>query len=196
MEPARDENALSLAATPDDDALLLAAADDPEAFAQFYRRHVGGVIAYFRRRTGDAELAADLTAETFAAALAGRRRFAPERGAAAAWLYGIARRQLVTLQRRGHVERRARRRMGMARIELTDEMLERVESIADAERARVDVALAALPGDQRDAVRARVLDDRDYDEIAAAHRVSEPTARQRVSRGLAALRTRMRSQEP
>jgi RNA polymerase sigma-70 factor (ECF subfamily) len=70
----------------DDDALLLAAADDPDAFAQFYRRHVGGVIAYFRRRTGDAELAADLTAETFAAALAGRRRFAPARGPAAGWL--------------------------------------------------------------------------------------------------------------
>src|SRR5512132_2945966 len=180
----------------DDDALLVAAGDDPEAFAAFYRAHVRGIIAYFRRRVGDAELAADLTAETFAAALAGRRRFAPERGPAAAWLYGIARRQLVTFQRRGHVERRARRRVGMARIELTDEMLERVESIADAERARVDVALAALPDDQRNAVRARVLDDRDYDEIAAAHRVSEPTARQRVSRGLAALRTRMRSLEP
>jgi RNA polymerase sigma factor (sigma-70 family) len=180
----------------DDDALLVAAADDPDAFARFYRRHVGGVIAYFRRGTGDAELAADLTAETFAAALAGRRRFAPERGPAAAWLYGIARRQLVTLHRRGHVERRARRRMGMARIELTDEMLERVEAIADAERARVEVALAALPDDQRAAVRARVLDGQEYDEIAAAHDVSEPTARQRVSRGLAALRTRLRSQEP
>ena len=119
----------------DDDALLVAAADDPEAFAQFYRLHVRGVIAYFRRRVGNAELAADLTAETFAAALAGRRRFAPERGPAAAWLYGIARRQLVTFQRRGHVERRARRRLGMARIELTDEMLERVEAVADAELA-------------------------------------------------------------
>jgi RNA polymerase sigma factor (sigma-70 family) len=129
----------------DDDALLVAAGDDPEAFAAFYRAHVRGVIAYFRRRVGDAELAADLTAETFAAALAGRRRFAPERGPAAAWLYGIARRQLVTFQRRGHVERRARRRMGMARIELTDEMLERVEAVADAELAQVDVALAALP---------------------------------------------------
>jgi RNA polymerase sigma-70 factor (ECF subfamily) len=180
----------------DDDALLVAAADDPEAFAQFYRAHVRGVIAYFRRRVGSAEAAADLTAETFAAALAGRRRFAPDRGPAAAWLYGIARRQLVTFQRRGHVERRARRRMGMARIELTDEMLERVEAIADAELAQVDVALAALPEDQSVAVRARVLEDRGYDEIAAAERVSEPAARQRVSRGLAALRARLRSQEP
>ena len=180
----------------DDDALLVAAADDPEAFAQFYRRHVRGVLAYFRRRAPDAETAADLTAETFAAALAGRRRFAPERGPAAAWLYGIARRQLVTFQRRGHVERRARRRLGMARIELTDEMLERVEAVADAELAQVDVALAALPDDQRAAVHARIVEDHDYDEIAAAQAISEPAARQRVSRGLAALRAHMTRQEP
>ncbi len=180
----------------DDDALLLAAADDPEAFARFYRAHVRGVIAYFRRRVGDAELAADPTAETFAAALEGRRRFAPERGPAAGWLYGIARRQLVTLHRRGRVERGARRRLGMARIELTDDMLERVEAVADAELAQVDVALAALPEDQRAAVHARIVEDRDHDEIAAAQQVSEPAARQRVSRGLAALRARMRSQEP
>jgi RNA polymerase sigma factor (sigma-70 family) len=179
----------------DDDALLVSAADDPEAFAQFYRLHVRGVIAYFRRRVGSAELAADLTAETFAAALAGRRRFAPDRGPAAAWLYGIARRQLVTYQRRGHVERRARRKLGMARIELTDEMLERVEAIADAELAHVDVALAALPDDQRAAVHARIVEDHAYEEIAAAQSISEPAARQRVSRGLAALRARMRSQE-
>ena len=41
----------------DDDALLVAAVDDPEAFAQFYRHHVRGVLAYFRRRVADAELA-------------------------------------------------------------------------------------------------------------------------------------------
>jgi RNA polymerase sigma factor (sigma-70 family) len=178
-----------------DDDLLAASRAEPAAFAVLYRRHVTPLLAYFVRRTRNAELAADLTAETFAAALDGRRRYAPERGPAAAWLYGIARRQLVTFQRRGHVERRARRKMGMDRIELTDEMLERVEAVADAELAEVDVALAALPEDQRAAVRARVVEDHDYEEIAAAQSISEPAARQRVSRGLAALRARMSSQE-
>jgi RNA polymerase sigma factor (sigma-70 family) len=177
----------------EDAALLRAAVDDPAAFARFYRRHVRGVIAFFHRRTGNAETAADLTAETFAAALEGCHRYAPERGAPAAWLYGIAHRQLATLQRHGGVERRARRRLGMARIELTDEMLERVEAIADAERVDVEVALAALPGVQRDAVRARVVDDRSYEEIAAEQRISTPAARQRVSRGLAALRAHLRN---
>jgi RNA polymerase sigma-70 factor (ECF subfamily) len=182
--------------TRDDAALLRAAVGDPAAFARFYRRHVRGVIAFFHRRTGDAETAADLTAETFAAALEGCHRYAPDRGAPAAWLYGIAHRQLATLQRSGGVERRARRRLGMARIDLTDEMLERVEAIADAERVDVAVAMRLLPGDQRDAVRARVLHDRSYAEIAAAQRISAPAARQRVSRGLAALRAHLKGIAP
>jgi RNA polymerase sigma-70 factor, ECF subfamily len=180
----------------DDDALLVAAADDPEAFAQFYRAHVRGLIAYFRRRVGSAELAADL-----------RPRPSPPRwrGAGASRPSG-ARRPRGCTASRGASSRpsgaaatssaRARRRLGMARIELTDEMLERVEALADAELARVDVALAALPDDQRAAVHARIVEDHDYDEIATAQQISEPAARQRVSRGLAALRAHMTRQEP
>ena len=177
----------------DEAALLRAAADDPAAFARFYRRHVHGVIAFFHRRTGDAETAADLTAETFAAALEGCHRYAPDRGAPAAWLYGIAHRQLAALQRHGPSS--AARAGGWAwrGSTLTDAMLERVEAIADAERVDVDVALGALPAGQRDAVRARVLDECSYEEIAAAQQISPLAARQRVSRGLAALRAHLRN---
>lgn len=73
-----------------DEALLLAAGDEPEAFALFYRRHVRALAAYFWRRSRDAEVTADLSAETFAAALDGCRRFDPECGPAIGWLYGIA----------------------------------------------------------------------------------------------------------
>lgn len=52
-----------------DEELLGRTADEPEAFGAFYRRHVGGVLAFFRRRTGDTQLALDLTGETFARAL-------------------------------------------------------------------------------------------------------------------------------
>ena len=64
-----------------DETLLAALDDEPEAFAEFYRRHVTALLGYFVRRTRDPELAADLCAETFAAALAGAHRFRPERGA-------------------------------------------------------------------------------------------------------------------
>src|SRR3954454_24202762 len=133
-----------------DEALLAVAGREPAAFAVFYRRPVRALLGYFLRRTRDPELAADLAAETFAAALDGCHRFRPERGPAIGWLYGIARRQLAHAQRRGAVEDLARPRLGMAPIGLDDAALEQVERLADA--AALHDALAALPPDQRDAV--------------------------------------------
>jgi RNA polymerase sigma-70 factor (ECF subfamily) len=179
-----------------DEALLAALDDEPEAFAIFYRRHVSALLAYFARRTRDPELAADLCAETFAAALAGAHRFRPERGPAVAWLYGIARRLLAHARRRGVVEDRARRRLGMAPLALTDEALERIDALAAAESSAtaLHAALDALPADQREALEARVIDERGYGEIALAARTSESVIRKRVSRGLAGLRERMRGE--
>lgn len=97
-----------------DEELLAAVDGEPEAFGVFYGRQVRPLLGYLVRRAGDAELAADLCAETFAAALDGLHRFDPKRGPAVAWLYGIARRSLSHAARRGVVEDRARRRLGMA----------------------------------------------------------------------------------
>ena len=87
------------------------------------------------RRTGDAELAADLAAETFAAALLGARRFKPERGEAVGWLYGIARHRLMRSIEQGRVEDRARRRLTLPRLELDDDLIERIEALGAEERA-------------------------------------------------------------
>jgi len=170
-----------------DDALL--ADCDAASFETFYRRHVTNVLACFSRRTRDPELAADLTAETFAAALAGRRRYRPEAGAASAWLFGIAMKKLADAQRRGYAEQRARRRLGMERLELDDADIAEIEALGASMRA--NALLEGLRTEQRHAIRAHVLDDRPYAEIAAQQRVSEAAVRKRVSRGLAAVRTRM-----
>ena len=182
----------------DEELLAATAAGDPAAFAVFYRRHAPQLIGFFAARTRDPETAADLAAETFAAALEGCARFRPDRGAAAAWLYGIAHHQLAQLARRGAVDLRARRRLGLPRIELTDEQLERVDALAAHQplAAVVAAGLAALPPDQRAAVEGFVVQERGYRELAAEHAVSEPVVRQRVSRGLAALRTRLQKEHP
>jgi RNA polymerase sigma factor (sigma-70 family) len=173
-----------------DEALLLAARRDADAFADFYRRHARPLAGFLVRRTGDAEAAADLLAETFAAALTGLDRFDPARGDAVGWLYGIARHQLARRARRGAVEDRARRRLGMERLDLGDADLRAIEACDDA-----TVALQSLPPDQREAVHARVVAEQDYAAIAAASRSTEPAVRQRVSRGLATLRKRLAREE-
>jgi DNA-directed RNA polymerase specialized sigma24 family protein len=79
-----------------------------DAFGQFYDRHVASVLAYFRRRTGDAELAMDLTAETFARALETRPARELASGESTGWLFTIAHNLLVDSYRRGQVDDRAR----------------------------------------------------------------------------------------
>jgi RNA polymerase sigma factor (sigma-70 family) len=172
-----------------DDAELLARSD-ADAFAEFYRRHARRLAGWLMRMTGDAEVAADLTAETFAEALVGRKRYDPERGAPATWLYGIAAHKLNDWRRRGNAEDRARLRLRMERIRLSD------EDVAEFERLGSEVSLVEmleeLPDDQREALRARLLEDRGYREIARVAGISEAAMRKRVSRGVAGLRGRLR----
>jgi RNA polymerase sigma factor (sigma-70 family) len=176
----------------DDDALIEAAKrGDGEAFAAFYRRHGDLVLAYLRRRVIEPELAFDLAAETFAAALVSLRRYEPGRGPAAGWLLGIAHNKLLESLRRGRVEAAARRRLRHEPIAVEDADLHAVEERAAAGRPALERLLAELPDDQRAAIRARVLDERDYEDIAAELRCSPQVVRQRVSRGLRTLRTRM-----
>jgi RNA polymerase sigma-70 factor (ECF subfamily) len=180
------------------DADLLAATEvDADAFGTFYRRHVKAVLGYLMARTGRPELAADLCAEVFASALEGASRYEPQRAPARAWLFAIASSRLVDSFRRGQVEDRARRRLGMPARVLTDRDLERVEELVDVSRGLSAESLVEdLPEDQRGAVLARIVDERPYGEIARELDVSEAVVRQRVSRGLAGLRARMGEQGP
>ena len=180
-----------------DEELLLASVEDADAFAAFYRRYVDAVLAYFVVRTRRPDVAADLTAETFAAALRGVTRYRRRREPAVAWLFAIARNKLADAARRGAVADRARRRLGMEPVPLTDANLERVETLADLAAggaAALTAALEALPAAQREAIVAHVLDERDYPEIACELRCSEAVVRKRVSRGLATLRARLEEQ--
>jgi RNA polymerase sigma-70 factor (ECF subfamily) len=52
-----------------------------------------------------------------------------------------------------------------------------------------------LPADQREALRLRVLDEREYAEIATELRCSEAVVRQRVSRATRTLRAQVEREE-
>lgn len=177
----------------DEELLRRHAAGDPDAFVAYYRRNLAAILAFFLRRTRDAELTADLTAEVFAAALLAAPRFQVGDTPARAWLYGIAAHKLSDSRRRGRVEDHARRRLSLEPLIVDDLDLQRVEELAsrgDA-GAALESAIAGLPGDQRAAVLARVVEERPYADIAAEMRCSEMLVRQRVSRGLRNLRSRI-----
>jgi DNA-directed RNA polymerase specialized sigma24 family protein len=92
-------------------------------------------------------------------------------------------------RRRGPSRPRRRRRTpasGHGRIEVTDEDLDAIDGHV---AVSIDAALDRLPVAQRDAVRRRVLLDEAYADIARQSGCSEQVARQRVRRGLQALRS-------
>jgi RNA polymerase sigma factor (sigma-70 family) len=162
-----------------------------EVFEIVYRRHHAVVLAFLARRVQQPELAADLLAETFASLLALVRD--PQRAVPpipVAWLLVTARNLLIDSHRRGTVDDRARRRLAMRRVVLDDRDLERVEEISAQTDLMRELALRLEP-DQLQALQARVLDEREYAEIAAQLKCSESVVRKRVSRALGVLRRAM-----
>jgi len=172
----------------DDDALLSAAAASGDAFAAFYDRRLPTVVAYFRRRVARPDQAFDLAAETFARVLGSVGSFDAERGPAMGWVLRIARNLLIDAERRRVIDDRARRSLGLSRVELAEEDIAEVERLGDVGTAEAMAALARLPAEQRAAVWARVVLEQNYDELATDLACSPSVARQRVSRGLRALR--------
>ena len=164
--------------------------ESADAFAAMYERESQMILTFVARRTADAEVALDITAETFAQAFKGRRSF---RGTTdreqRAWLITIARRQVGRYLRRGVVERRALEALGVTvPVAHVDDLraIEEAAQLADL-RAVLSDELHRLRRGQREALWLRVIEERSYREIADALGVSEQTARARVSRGLRSL---------
>jgi RNA polymerase sigma-70 factor (ECF subfamily) len=163
------------------------AREDPSRCADVYVEYHGQVLRFFARRTFDPETAFDLMAETFAELFAhidGFRGETEEQGRA--WMWTVARHQLYRWRERGIVERRSIERLGMPVATLGQVEYERIEDLADLQRVRpqLEQALDQLGSEQREALRLRVLEHREYDDIAQQCGASPQVIRARVSRGL------------
>jgi RNA polymerase sigma-70 factor (ECF subfamily) len=185
----RPARPIEAAAAATDAELLRAARRDADAFREFYDRYSERLFRFFERRTANQDTALELTAETFSRVWVMRERFEDQRnGSAAPWLFGIARNVLLMSVRRGEVERRTATRFGVL------EGIDR-EGAAAVPEARwsegADELLDTLPLAQRDALRLRIIDELEYDEVAEALGTTRLAARARVHRGLAALRGRL-----
>jgi RNA polymerase sigma-70 factor (ECF subfamily) len=158
-------------------------------FERLYRANVDGVTAYFARRTGDPQVVADLTADTFVAAITGFASFDPRKGTARAWVFGIAghvyaahcaaySHQQLKLERLG-----GRRDLDPDQV---DELLERI----DAERAARGLlsALARLPEQDRAVIDLVDIAGLQPKEAAAALGLTPGTVRMRLMRARARLR--------
>ena len=146
-------------------------------------REYGRVFAFFRRRTGDADRAADLTQEVFLGAARalrnGRAHVPPE-----ALLFQIAERRFIDYARR------QKRHAPAIPLDLAPEVAAPARYPISVARA-LRRALGRLPPESRQILVWKLIEGRSFREIGERAGASEPACRMRFRRGLAALRTEL-----
>jgi RNA polymerase sigma-70 factor, ECF subfamily len=83
--------------TRDVELLRRLKAGDEDAFLEFYHRHQGGLFRYAVHMSGSPQAAADVVQETFLTLIRQVAKYDKEKGAPAAFLFGIARNQVRKL---------------------------------------------------------------------------------------------------
>jgi RNA polymerase sigma-70 factor, ECF subfamily len=170
-----------------DAAVIESSWQEPERFAVLFDRHAPHIHRYLARRAGR-EVADDLVAETFLAAFAKRDRYDLGYADARPWLYGIAS-NLVGQHRRDEVRQYRIRQATAAEPEVPGHA-ERVAAdvTAQATRALLAEALAALPAGDRDVLLLIAWEQLTYEEVARALAIPVGTVRSRLHRARAKVR--------
>jgi RNA polymerase sigma-70 factor (ECF subfamily) len=160
-------------------------AGDGVDFEALYRTSRDDVYAYVAGLVRDRSAAEEVTAVAFERALRRRSSFAPERGSARGWLFGIARNAAYDeLRRRGRTE-------PVAEPEQRSAPAGDTTAETAVRRATIAAALATLDAEERELVRLKFDAGLVNAEIGAVLGISESNAGTRLCRVMARLREAM-----
>jgi RNA polymerase sigma-70 factor, ECF subfamily len=186
------------------------AAGDDDAFLEFYRRHQGGLYRYAVHMSGSPQSAADVVQETFLTLIRHASKFDEEKGAPAAFLFGIARNHLRKLHEKegryvplseelskglstggngdaGHPNWNGHSASGPGHAEFILDGLERAQ-IAVLLRE----AILTLPDHYREPVTLCDLEGKSYGEAAVLLECPIGTVRSRLNRARSILLDKLR----
>ncbi|MEK7406541.1 MAG: RNA polymerase sigma factor [Acidobacteriota bacterium] len=174
---------------PSDEELLRGVvAGDEESFTVLYRRRQAGIYRFALRMSGSEAAAEDVTQEVFLTLAREASRYDPARGPVTAYLFGIARKQVLRWVARTRLERAVdplpeQAEPGAGPLE----RLAREESIE-----WVRAAVLSLPPHYREVVALCDLDGMSYEEAAATLECAVGTVRSRLHRARGLLAEKLR----
>jgi RNA polymerase sigma-70 factor (ECF subfamily) len=172
----------------DDQLVRAAQAGCYQAFEQLVIRYYERMLSYLTHATSDPVVAADLTQETFLDAFRDLQRFACDRPFVA-WLYRIARNNLLSEWQRQHI----RRSLSLEQMWSHGRMEHLTLWTADAacqccERECIQQVFAMLSPSLREALVLEGLGGFSGQEVAQILGISHAAARQRIGRAKASFR--------
>jgi RNA polymerase sigma-70 factor (ECF subfamily) len=196
--------------TRDVELLRRLAVGDHDAFLEFYRRHQGGLYRYALHMSGNPQSAADVVQETFLTLIRHTGNYDEQKGAPAAFLFGIARNHLRKLHEKegryvslsdelgqglstgeggepGHFNGNGHSPPKAGQAEMILEGLERAQ-IAELLRE----AILTLPDHYREPVTLCDLEGKSYGEAAALLNCPVGTVRSRLNRARSILLDKLR----
>jgi RNA polymerase sigma-70 factor, ECF subfamily len=180
----------------DDELLALLRAGDEGAFLTLYHRRQGGIYRFALRMSGSETVAEDVTQEVFMTLAQGNGGYDSSRGSFPAYLYGVARNQVL---------RRLEKDRFLSQIEeeeggespTPESLMTLNDPLGDLTRkemiASVRQAVLALPAHYREVVVLCDLHEMSYAEASAALGCAVGTVRSRLSRGRALLVEKLRA---
>lgn len=168
---------MPLEALTDEELMLQVQRDDRASYQVLFDRHRASLYGYLLRRSGDAELAAEVFQDAWLKVYRGRHTFRSDQRFRT-WLFSVA-----TNAHRDAI-RRSGRRVETVALELDAP----VAPGHHAERLTLEAAIDALPDPLREAFLLGAVHGFDHREVAEQLGISPDNARARISRARAALR--------
>jgi RNA polymerase sigma-70 factor, ECF subfamily len=168
----------------EEEALVKRAQQDPQAFGVLYDRYADRIYTFVWRQTTDEALAKDVTATTFEKALRHVRRYRWQGNSFCAWLYRIARNEIVQHYRRQRFLAPLRSWL------LSDANVEKAVQNQERQDA-LQKALARLPAPDREVIVLRFFEELSSAEVAEILGCSTANVYVRLHRALGRLRREM-----
>ncbi|MDD5371136.1 MAG: RNA polymerase sigma factor [Anaerolineaceae bacterium] len=170
----------------DDEAELVRAAQNSLAgFQPLYQRWLARVYRYFYFRCGRLKDAEDLTSRVFLKVYEELPRY-QERGRFSAWLFTIARRQVIDFYRTQG------REVSLEELDPLDGAYDLLtQAIRSDEIQRLHRLVRNLPDEEQELIRLRFVAELSYREIGAVIGRREDAVRKSVSRLLARLQSQL-----
>ena len=181
----------------DHDLLRLMMAGDEEAFTALYRRHQGNIYRFALLMSGSATVADDVTQEVFLALMRGGQRYDSDRGPLTAFLYGIARNQVLRSRRRERACDPLEEETDDGESVIVRSLISQDDPLADMVRSEtidaVRQAVLALPARYRETVILCDFQELSYAEAALALDCAVGTVSSRLNRARTLLAERLRT---
>jgi len=183
-----------------EEKLVKRAQKNPEAFDKLFDEYYDKILRYVIYRTGNAEVARDITSEVFYKAYKNLWRFRIGMAKFSSWIYKIAGNEIIDYFRKNRYEPASldeiMEKNGIVKFGARDDLQGEVSRLQEKIEEnlvlrKISREMKNLPSKYQEAVALRFLEEKSIEEISKITGKKQGTIKSLISRGISMLRESM-----